>query len=430
MKTRYKILITIPIALIFSSGYLNAFLNYVIDFDTPNKTTYDLEIFFDEEKYAVEYFVVNDYTDYIEIDIPTDMIDGVFMIHVNGENVDDERIAIDGDKVIVSYGQNIESVKLFGFHDLGGPENAKQDMDWSEITLMKPNSAKHFYYPHPEDTKNPDVFHMFSLIRLPENFGGGVDDVSAFRAYSTVTLTTDHCVVKYWPENGRQRLEDPCWGSIYRAVDGLMITNPDLIMNTSPVALPYLELSIDENGILYVEPPSFTREGNGVIGTGRFITPQEIDHGSQIMIGGYEKSHPNHPKIPAQFAGHHLTELHARNDVEVRYAELNSLSSQYIEMRMDNVSATQQQYFLNFAKSNSEFWQLDDVVFIVSGSALDPNSELPERFKSYKIEFVLDGFMFAISGQNDELLKKSIIANYFPNNTYDDMLLISSTVEQ
>ncbi len=431
MKIRYKILlIVIPIALITSSAYINAFLNFGIDYDAFDDTPYDLEIMFDEKEYAVEYFIVNGNTDYVEIDIPTDMINGVFMIHVNDENVDDERVAIDGNKVIVNYDQNIETVKLVGSHDLGGPENAKQDIDWSEITLMKPSSARHFYYPYPEDIENHDVFQMFSLIRLPENLGGGVDDVSAFRAYSSVTLTTDHCVVKYWPENGRQRLEDPCWGSMYRAVDGMMITNPDVVMNTSPVALPYLELSVDENGILYVEPPNFTREGNGVIGTGRFITPQEIDHGSQIMIEGYEKSHPNHPKIPVRFAGHYLTELHAHNDVEVRYAELNSLNSQYIEMRIDNVSATQQQYFLNFAKSNSEFWQLDDVVFIISGSELDPNSELPERFKSYKIEFVLDGFMFAISGQNDELLKKAIIANYFPSNTHDDILLISSTMEQ
>ena len=431
MKTRYTILlIAIPIALIASSAYVNAFLNFVIDYDTLDDTPYDLEIMFDEEEYAVEYFVVNGNTDHVEIDIPADMIDGVFMIYINGENVDDERVTIDGNKIIVNYGQNIKSVKLFGFHDLNGLEYEKQDIDWSEITLMKPNSARHFYYPHPEDTENRDIFQIFSLIRLPENLGGGVDDVSAFRAYSTVTLTTDHCVVKYWPENKRQRLEDPCWGSMYRAVDGMMITNPDLVMNTSPVALPYLELSIDENGTLYVEPPTFTREENGVIGTGRFITPQEIDHGSQIMIDGYEKSHPNHPKIPARFAGHYLTELHAHNDIEVRYAELNSLSSRYIEIRIDNVSAIQQQYFLNFAKPNSEFWQLDDIVFIVSGSGLDPNSEQSERFKSYKIEFILDGFMFAISGQNDELLKKSIITNYFPNNTYDDMLLLSSTVEQ
>ena len=135
MKTRYKILlIAIPIALIVLSGYINAFLNFVIDYDTFDGTPYDLEIMFNENEYAVEYFVVNGNTDHVEIDIPTDMIDGVFMIHINGENVDDERVIIDGNKVIVNYGQNIETVKLFGYHELGGPENAKQDIDWSEIT--------------------------------------------------------------------------------------------------------------------------------------------------------------------------------------------------------------------------------------------------------------------------------------------------------
>ena len=51
------------------------------------------------------------------------MIDGVFMIHINGENVDDKRVSLDGNKVSVNYGQNIVSVKLFGTHDLGGLEN-------------------------------------------------------------------------------------------------------------------------------------------------------------------------------------------------------------------------------------------------------------------------------------------------------------------
>lgn len=124
VKTRYKILIiAIPIVLIVSSAYINAFLNFVIDYDTLDDTPYDLEIMFDEEEYAVEYFVVNGSTDYVEIDIPLDMIDGVFMIYVNEQVVDDERVTIDGSKVIVNYGQNIASVKLIGSHDLGGLEN-------------------------------------------------------------------------------------------------------------------------------------------------------------------------------------------------------------------------------------------------------------------------------------------------------------------
>ncbi|AJM93088.1 hypothetical protein [Nitrosopumilus piranensis] len=124
MKTRYKILIiTIPIALIVSSAYINAFFNSVIDYDTSDDIPYDLDMVFHEEEYAVEYFVVNGHTDYVEIAIPTDLIDGVFMIHINGDNVDDERISIDGNKVIVNYGQTIASVKLFGSHELGGLEN-------------------------------------------------------------------------------------------------------------------------------------------------------------------------------------------------------------------------------------------------------------------------------------------------------------------
>ena len=92
---------------------------------TPNNadTPYDVEIIFNEDEYSVSYFVVNGSTDNIEIDIPTDMIDGVFMIYVNDQIVDDQRVSLDGNKVIIKYGQNIESVKLMGSHDITGLEN-------------------------------------------------------------------------------------------------------------------------------------------------------------------------------------------------------------------------------------------------------------------------------------------------------------------
>ncbi len=91
MKTRYKIIIIIiPIALIALSAYINTLLNFVVDYNMSDDTPYDLEIVFDEEECVVEYFVANGHTDYVKIDIPYGMIDGVFMIHINGENVDDE----------------------------------------------------------------------------------------------------------------------------------------------------------------------------------------------------------------------------------------------------------------------------------------------------------------------------------------------------
>ena len=66
------------------------------------------------------------------------------MIHVNGENVDDERASIDGNNVIINYGQNIETVKLFGSYDLSELESEpeiKNNNDSPYTTLMKYETA-------------------------------------------------------------------------------------------------------------------------------------------------------------------------------------------------------------------------------------------------------------------------------------------------
>lgn len=131
MRTKLLILIIlIPIisyiAFVETDNYFNGGLsessqrNYKFNI-TFDDTPYDVEISFDREEYAVNY-VVNGNTDYLEIDIPFDRINGVFMIYVNDQVVDDERVILDGNKIIVNYGQNIESVKVMGSHDLGVAE--------------------------------------------------------------------------------------------------------------------------------------------------------------------------------------------------------------------------------------------------------------------------------------------------------------------
>ncbi len=98
------------------------FLFFMINYDNAlDDTPYDVEIIFDGEEHAVNY-LVNGNTDNMEIDIPLDMIDGVFMVYVNDQVVDDERIILIENKIIVNYGQNIESVKLMGSHDISGAE--------------------------------------------------------------------------------------------------------------------------------------------------------------------------------------------------------------------------------------------------------------------------------------------------------------------
>ncbi|WP_371503835.1 hypothetical protein [Nitrosopumilus adriaticus] len=296
------------------------------------------------------------------------------------------------------------------------------------ITVMKPNSMEFFYYPNPEDTENRDVFQKFVLIRLPEHLGGDANDVSAFRAYSAVSISTDHCVTKYWPDGGRQRLEDPCWGTMYRAVDGLVIQNTDPVMITSPMALPYLDLSLDENGSLYIEPPIWTVEKNGVIGVGRSVSLQEINQGSQIMADSLKKSHPNHPSIPVSFAGYGLAEIDTHyNKIESRYYDYSSMGHYSVHLDITNVPAQDQKYFLNLAKYDSETWQIGDTLISVGGNAFDENNTNQDPSQGYVLQFLLDGFKYKASGENLELLKKSIVTNFFPEYSYDDMLLVSVT---
>lgn len=82
--------------------------------DTP----YDLEMMFDEKENSVTYLVVGGTAQKIELSIPFDVIDGVAMVYVNGQNIDDDRVSITNDKLLVDYGQNIESIKLIGIQDL------------------------------------------------------------------------------------------------------------------------------------------------------------------------------------------------------------------------------------------------------------------------------------------------------------------------
>ena len=299
----------------------------------------------------------------------------------------------------------------------------------SQIKTMRPNSMEYFYYPNPEDAANRDVFQKFILIRLPEELGGDADDVSAFRAYSALSVGV-HCQIKYWSHEERKRMEDPCWGSIYRPIDGLMIAGERPVVNNAPVALPYLDLSMDENRSLHVEPPKWTLNENGGVGEGRSISLQQIRQGSQVIVDSYEQTNPNHPKIPIDFAGQILTQINpGSNRVEALYHDFSSHDWHGITLYIGNVSAQDQQYFLNLAKFNSEFWQIGDTAIRIWGSALDENSDRSEGFREYNVEFILDGFKFAINGQNIDLMKKALVVNYFPENNYDDMFLVSSTVK-
>ena len=152
-----------------------------------------------------------------------------------------------------------------------------------KISEMKPNTMAWFWYPDPDRFKDRDEFDRFLLIRLPDYLGGTANDASAFRAYSAIDPSS-HCLIKYWPEEGRRRIEDPCGGNMYEPLSGQVTQiggNPVLVSEN--LGLPYMTLSSDKDGYLYVEPPIWTEDENGVIGIGRKISEKEFKFANELI---------------------------------------------------------------------------------------------------------------------------------------------------
>jgi len=298
-----------------------------------------------------------------------------------------------------------------------------ESVNLDNITTMKPNSVEFFYYPDPG--KDGDTHQLFMLIRLPEWMGGAENNTSAYRAYSAKALD-DPCIVKYWPDVGRQRIENPCQGGMYRVIDGAL-TYGATHRSTAMTALPYLELSIDNNGMMYVEPPTFTPSENGVIGFGRNLSLDEIRNNSAFLAESFAKYYPKYPLIPTEFAGHILSEITPENhSTTVRYLDFPNKSG-YITMTVGiQTSGTT---YPNFASSNVEYWQIGDTEIKIGGSAMNEDSNIHESFRKYEIKF-RDGYYYTIEGKNLEFLKKSIVSNFFPEFEYDDLFLVSRTLNE
>ena len=172
------------------------------------------------------------------------------------------------------------------------------------ISDMSPGSTSRFYYPDTQSIHNRDAFQAFNLIRLPEYFGGATNDTSAFRAYSALDLTS-HCYIKYWPDDGRNhRIEDPCNSPGYRVHDGVSVhPHVKVVKSSNTGALPQLDLLIDDDGFLLIEPPTYTRGENGVIGVGRDVPDEKILAVSQILLDVYSEGFPDSVIVPLTLDG-------------------------------------------------------------------------------------------------------------------------------
>jgi len=141
----------------------------------------------------------------------------------------------------------------------------------ASVNTFPINHAEIITYPKTKDeVLNEEAFRKWQLIRLPEELGGAKKDTSAFRVYSMICLHL-WCLWKYWPQEGRKRGECPCHGSMYDPTTGTAFLGPASLQAPPSNTLPNLDLEADLDGFLWITPPNFNVNANGVVGYGRFV---------------------------------------------------------------------------------------------------------------------------------------------------------------
>lgn len=144
------------------------------------------------------------------------------------------------------------------------------DGSHANVNTFPVNFAEVITYPVTGDPAlDAEAFRKWQFIRLPEEFGGAKNDVTAVRVYSMICLHL-WCLWKYWPNDGRKRGECPCHGSMYDPTTGTAFIGPASVQAPPSDTLPELTLELDADGFFYILPPKFGVNDNGVIGYGRF----------------------------------------------------------------------------------------------------------------------------------------------------------------
>jgi rieske iron-sulfur protein len=141
----------------------------------------------------------------------------------------------------------------------------------ANVKTFEVNSSQVVIYPKSKDeVLNTESFRTWQFIRLPRELGGDKNDASAFRMYSMVCLHL-WCLWKYWPQEGRKRGECPCHGSMYDPFTGKAFAGPASLQGPPSNVLPRLDLQADSKGDVWILPPTWSPDKNGVVGFGRYL---------------------------------------------------------------------------------------------------------------------------------------------------------------
>lgn len=135
-----------------------------------------------------------------------------------------------------------------------------------------------------------DAFENYMLIKLPQWLGGARDDVSAFRSYHAISLS-DNCLSRYFPTEGRWRMENPCAGDLYRPWDGLAVAGPasggyvgGTVSRGYYPALQELRLAVDSQGYIVAFKPDGNPGGDGAQGNGKALSLEALEESNREMV--------------------------------------------------------------------------------------------------------------------------------------------------
>ena len=231
-----------------------------------------------------------------------------------------------------------------------------------KISDMKPNSVGFFMYPSSYNfSDSANAYQRFMLIRLPSWLGGDKNDISSYRAYSMLDLDS-HCLIKYWPQDQRQRIEDPCHFEMYRAIDGASYFYGVKFMS-KPVedALPKLDLGADDQGYIYVKPPTWTTDKNGIVGDGRHLSKDEILETSKLLLQYYQNATHNNINIPLEIEDgkFFLVEVsHGKDETLFHYSPNNATTiTPTIDITYCNCTALSDKTIsYNYQSWNTQLW--------------------------------------------------------------------------
>lgn len=290
---------------------------------------------------------------------------------------------------------------------------------------MKPNSAGWFMYPSSFQYGNPaNAYQTFLLIRLPKTMGGDKNETSSFRAYSALDPTS-HCLMKYWPQDGRQRIEDPCISAPYRIIDGVSY-EPGLTMIRAPTtgALPKLDLDVDSKGYLVVKPPTWTQDKNGIIGIGRNISKDEIMQSSQVLIN-YCKKQMSWPELPiALQTGDVLIDIACNNNYfDAVYSNIEHPDkSARIDANFCNCTKIQEaKPYTNF--EHGQLWNVNGTtIYVLSNEPQTGKTKVDPLNVAYTFSFVKNGYSVSFTDQRSfDDTAKEVLMDFFDTNNISDL---------